>query len=137
MSFTSEILRSFPALRADTEEIAAGLASADSDRAWLSLQRLRKTLVSLEPLYKAKEKEEKKKRERIESSPRPVSTASRQLAELLAVEGYDTTLIALRLQKITGVKYPKRRILAWRIEREVVPLQLLQHIDLLWRLQFG
>jgi len=80
---------------------------------------------------------ETKRRERIESSPRPPSKASKQLGELLGVKGYDSTLIALRLEKLTGVKYPKRRILAWRIEREVVPLQLLQHIDHLWRLHFG
>lgn len=136
MSFTSKAIRALQTIRVDSDDIGAGLARGDIDGAWVALRGIRQALREIEPYCRREERRETKKRERIENSPRPPSKASRQLGELLGVKGYDATLIALRLEKLTGVKYPKRRILAWRIEREVVPLQLLKHIDHLWRLQF-
>ena len=137
MHSTSDILKAFPSLSADSDAIAAGIAAGDLDSAWQALQGLRATLKDLEPLYRDQERAERKKRQRIERSPRPFSVASRQIGELLAVKDYDTTLLALRLEKMTGIKFPKRRLLAWRIEREIVPLQVLKHINYLWELQFG
>lgn len=137
MRSTSDILKAFPSLSADSDAIAAAIAAGDLDSAWQALQGLRSTLKALQPLYKDQERAERSRRQRIERSPRPISTASKQLGELLAEKDYDTTLLALRLEKMTGIKFPKRRILAWRIEREIVPLQVLKHINYLWELQFG